>query len=181
MDCDCSHEIKRCLILGRKVMTNLDSILKSRYHFADSGPYSQCYGPSNSHVWIWELEHKEDWAPKNWCLWTVVLEKILGSPLDCKEIKLVSFKGTPPWIVIGRTDAEALILWPPGARSQLSGKDPDAGKNWRKKEEGVAEEEMVRQHHRLSGHKSEQIPWDSEGQGSLVCCSPWGHKEWGTT
>ena len=121
-------------------------IKKQRYHFADNGPYGQCYGPSNSHVWIWELQHKEGWAPKNWCLEIVVLEKILESPLDCKEIKLVSLKGTPPWIVIGRTDAEAeaLILWPPDARSQLPGKDPDAGKNWRKKEEGVAEEEMVR-------------------------------------
>ena len=96
-DGDCSHEIKRCLLLGKKSMTNLDSILKSwdRYHFANKSPYSQSYSFSNSHVWMWELDHKEGWASKNWCFWTVVL-KTLESPLDCKEIKPVNPKGINP-------------------------------------------------------------------------------------
>ena len=130
-DGDCSHEIKRCLLLGRKVMTNLDSILKSRdIKFADKRPSSQTYGFSSSHVWMWELAHKEIWAPKNWCFWTVVLEKTLESSLDCKEIKPVHPKGNQSWILIGRTDAEAEapILWPPAVKNWLIGKDPDAGK-----------------------------------------------------
>ena len=114
-DGDCTHEIKRCLLLGRKVMTNLDSILKSRkkkkekqrHYFAYKGLSCQGYGFSSSHVWIWELVYKESWAPKNWCFWTVVLEKTLESPLDCKEIKPVNSKGNQSWIFTGRTDAEA--------------------------------------------------------------------------
>ena len=106
-DGDCSHEIKRHLLLGRKVMTNLDSILKTRHYFANKGPSSQSYGVSSSHVWMWELDHKESWAPKNWCFWTVVLEKTLESPLDCKESQPVNPKGNHSWIFIGRTDAEA--------------------------------------------------------------------------
>ena len=105
-DGDCSHEIKRRLLLGRKVMTNLDSIFKSRDYFANKGPSSQGYGFSSSHVWMWELDCKESWAPKNWCFWTVVLEKTLESPLDCKEIQPVHSEGDQPWIFIGRTDAE---------------------------------------------------------------------------
>ena len=130
-DGDCSHEIKRRLLLGKKVMTNLDSILKSRHYFANKGPSSQGYGFSNSHVWMWELDYKESWAPKNWCFWTVVLEKILESPLDCKEIQPVHPKGNQSWMYIGRTDAEAEtpILWPPDAKSWLIWKDPDAGKD----------------------------------------------------
>ena len=136
-----SHEIKRfhapwkllgrsSLHLGRKAMTNLDSILKSRHHFADKSPYSQSYGFSSSHVWMWELDHKEGWAPKNWCFQTVVLEKTLESPLDSQEIKPVSPKGNQPWILIGRTDAkaEAPILWPPGEKSWLTGKKLMLGK-----------------------------------------------------
>ena len=121
-------------------------IKKQRCHFADKGPSSQSYGFSSSHVWMWELDHKENWAPKNWCYWTVVLEKTLESPLDCKEIQPVHPKGNQPWIFTGRTDteAEAPILWPPDAKSQLIGKDPDAGKDWRQKEKRVAENEMVR-------------------------------------
>ena len=92
-DADCSHEIKRRLLLGRKVMTNLDSIKKQRHCFADKGPCSQSYGFSSSHVWMWELDYKESWAPKNWCFWTVVLEKTIESPLDCKEIQPVHLKG----------------------------------------------------------------------------------------
>ena len=115
-DGDCSHEIKRCLLLGRKTVTNLDKILKKqRHYFASKGPSSQSYGFSSSHVWMWELDYKDSWATKNWCFWTVELEKTLESPLDCKKIKPVHPKGNQPWIFIGRTGAEveALILWPP--------------------------------------------------------------------
>ena len=133
-DIDCSHEIKRCLLLGRKVLTNLDSILKSRdIKFANQGPSSQSYGFSSSHVWMWELDYKENWAPKNWCFWTVVLEKTLESPSDCKEIQPAHPKGNQPWISIERTDVEAEtpILWPPDAKHWLIWRDPDAGKDWR--------------------------------------------------
>ena len=106
-DGDCSHEIKRCLLLGRKAMTNLDRVLKSRHYFTYKGLYSQSYGFSISHVRMWELNYKESWMPKNWCFWTVVLDKTLENPLDCKEIQPVHPKGNQPWIFIGRTDAEA--------------------------------------------------------------------------
>ena len=131
-DGDCSHEIKRRLLLGRKVMTSLDSILKSRdINFANKDLSSRSYGFSSIHVWMWELDYKESWALKNWCFWTVVLEKSLESPLDCKEILPINPKGNHPWIFIGRTDAEAEtpILWPPDAKNWLLGKDPDAGKD----------------------------------------------------
>ena len=118
-DGDCSHEIKRCLFLGRKTDKPRQSIKKQRYHFADKGLNTQSYGFSSSHVWMWELDHKEVWVPKNWCFWTVVLEKTLESPLACKEMKPVNPKGNQPWIFIGRTDAEAPILGPPDAESQL--------------------------------------------------------------
>ena len=133
VDGDCSHKIKRCLLLERKAMTNLDSILKSWDIFADKDPYSQSYGSSSSHVWMWELDCKESWALKNWCFWTMVLEKTLESPLDCKKIQLVHPKGDQSWIFIGRSDAEAEapILWPPDAKSSLTGKEPDARKDWR--------------------------------------------------
>ena len=117
-DGDCSHEIKRRLLLGRKVMTNLDSIFKSR-DIANKGPSSQGYGFSNGHVWMWELDSEESWVPKNWCFWTVVLEKTLESPLDCKEIQPVHSEGDQPWALFGRNDAEAEtpVLWPPHAKS----------------------------------------------------------------
>ena len=136
-DGDCSYEIKRCLLLGRKARTNLHSILKGR-DIANKGPSSQSYGFSSSHVWMWELDYKESWVLKNWCFWTVVLEKTLESPLDCKEIQPVRFKGNQSWVFIGRTDAEAEtpILWPPDGKNWLIGKDPDAGKNW-KREKGM--------------------------------------------
>jgi len=129
-DSDCSHEIKRHLLLGRKVMTNLDNILKGR-DFANKGPSSQGYGFSSGHVWMWELDYKESWAPKSGWFWTVVLEKTLESPLDCKEIQPVNPKGNQSWIFIWRTDAEAEtpILWPPAGKNRLSWKDPDAGKD----------------------------------------------------
>ena len=132
-DGDCRHEIQRRLLLLRKVMTNLDIILKSRHYFANKDPSSQSYDFSSSHVWMWELDYKEGWAPKNWCFWTVVLEKTLESPLDCKEIQPVHPKGNESRTFIGRTDAEAEapILWPLDAKSWLIRKDPDAGKDWR--------------------------------------------------
>ena len=152
-----SHEIKRHLLLGRRVMINLDSILKSRHYFANKGLSSQSYGFSSSHEWMWELDHKERWVPKNWCFWIVVLEKTLESPLDCKEIQPVHPKGNQSWIFIGRTDAEAEtpILWSPDANSWLIWKDPDAGKDWGQEEKGTTEVEMVGWHHQLNGHESE--------------------------
>ena len=111
-------------------------IKKQRHHFADKSEYSQTYSFFRSHVWIWELDHKDGCVPKNWCFWIVVLEKILESPLDCKEIKLVNPKGNQPWIFIGRTDAEVPIFWLPDVKIQLIEKDPDAGKGWSQEEQG---------------------------------------------
>ena len=132
---------------------------------------------------MWVLDYKESWVPKNWCFWIVVLEKTLESPLDSKEIQPVPPKGNQSWIFIGRTDAEAEtpILWLCDAKNWLIGKDPDAGKEWRWEEKGMTEDEMVGWHHRLNGHESEQTPGDDDGQGGLVCCSPWGHKQLDTT
>ena len=126
-DGDCSHEIKRYLLLRRKVMTT-QHIKKQRHCFANKGLSSQSYGFCSSHVWMLELDHKQSWALKNWCFWTVVLEKPLESPLDCKEIKLVNSKGNQPWIFIGRTNVEVLILLPSDTKCQLIGKDCDSGK-----------------------------------------------------
>ena len=156
-DGDCSHEIKRCLLFGRKVMTNLDSILKRRDILPNKGPSSQSYGFSSSHVSMWALGYKEHWALKNW---TVVLEKTLKSPLDCKEIQPIHPKWNQSWIFIGRTDAEAEIpiLWPPDAKNWLISKDPDAGKDWRQEEKWRTEDEMVGWHHQLNGHEFEWTP-----------------------
>ena len=165
------------MLLGRKTLTNLDSVLKSRDITLPTKKCSQSYIFTSSHVQIWELVHKEGRAPKNWCFWIAVLQKTLESPLDCKEIKPVNPKGTQPWIFIGGTDAEAPILWPRDMKSQFIGKDSDPGEEGRQKEKRVADDEMVRQHHWLSGHKSEKTPGDSGGQGSLACYSPWGCKE----
>ena len=148
-------------------------VKKQRHYLANKGPSSQGYGFSSGHVWMWELDHKEGWKLKNWYFLVVVLE----SPVDSKEIKPVNPKGNQPWIFIGRTDAEALILWPPDVKSQLIGKDLDDGKYWGREEKEVTEDEMVGWHHRLNRHEFEQAPGDTEGQGSLVCCSPWGCKE----
>ena len=143
-------KIKRYLFLGRKAMTNLDSMLKKRHYFANKGLSSQGYGFSSSHVWMWELDYTESWVLKNWCFWTVVL-----SPLDCKEIQPVHPKGNQSWIFIGGTDAEAetSILWPPDVKNWLIWKDPDAGKAWRPEEKGTREDEMVGWHHWLDGHE----------------------------
>ena len=147
---------------------SIQHIKKQRYYFANEGPCSQSYGFSSSQVWMWELDHKEGWVPKNWCFWTVVLRKTLESPLDSKKIKSVNPKGNQTWIFIGRTDAEAeaLIHWSPYAKNWLLGKDPDAGKDWRQKEKEAAENEMVGWHHWLKGHEFEQTPGEREGQGS---------------
>ena len=182
-DGDCSHKIKRGLLHGRKAMTNLDSVLKSRdMTLPTKVCNSRSYGFSSSHVWRWELDHK-GWALKNWCFWTVVLEKTLESLSDRKEIKPVNPKGNKSWIFIGKThaEAEAPILWPPDAKSWFIRKDPDAGKDWRQEEKGTIEDEMVGWHHQLHGHEFEQAPWDGEGQGRLACCSPCGCKQSDTT
>ena len=142
----------------KKSFDKLDSILKSRdITLPTKGLSSESYGFSSGHVWMWQLDHKESWALKNWCFWTVVLEKTLESPLDCKEIQPVHPKGNQSWIFTGRTDAntEASILWPPDVKNWLTGKDPDAGKDWRQGETGMTEAEMVGWHHQLDGYKFE--------------------------
>ena len=140
--------------------------------------YSSGYGLSSSHVRIWDLDNKEGRAPKNLCLWTVVMEKTLENPLESREIKLVNLKGNQPWILFGRNDAEAEvpILWPPDTNSWLVGKDPDVGKDWRQKEKKVTDDEMG-WHYRFNGHELRQTLGDSEEQGGLVCCSRWEHEE----
>ena len=153
---DCSHEIKRHLLLGRKVMTKLESILKNRNIILPT-KVRQSYGFTGSYIWMWDLDYKESWVPKNWCFLTVVLEKTLESPLDCKEIQAVHPRGNQSWIFIGRTDAKAetLILWLPDAKNRLIWKDPEAGKDWRWEENGTTEDEMVGWHHWLDGHEFE--------------------------
>ena len=154
-------------------------VKNQKHYFTNKGPSSQGYGFSSSHVWMWELDCEEGWAPKNSCFWTVVLEKTLESPLDCKEIKPVCPKGNQSWIFIGMTDAETEtpIIWPPDVKNWLIGKDSDAGKDWRQEERRTTEDEMVAWHHWLNGYEFKQASGVGDGQGSLVCCSPWGHKE----
>ena len=144
-------------------------IKMQRHYFANKGPSSQGCVFSNCHVWMWELDHIEGWALKNWGFWTVVLEKTLESPLDCREIQPVHPKGDQSWIFIGRNDAqvETPILWPRHAKSSLIGKDFDAGKDWRREEKGTTEDEMVGWCHRLIGCEFEQNLGDGEGQESL--------------
>ena len=179
-DGDCSHKIKRHLLLGRKAMTNLDKPknitlpIKVLLVKAMAFPVVM-YG--------YELDHKESWSLKNWCFWTVVLEKNLESLLDSKEIKPVNPERNQLWIFTGRTDAkaEAPIFWPPDVKGQLTGKDHDSGKDWGQGEKVATEDEMVGWHHQLNTHEFEQTLGDGEGQRSLVCCSPWGRKESDTT
>ena len=157
VDSDCSHEIKRNLLLGRNAMTNPDSVLKSRDITLLTKIHTlQSCNFCSSHVRMWELDHKEGWALNNWCFWTVVLEKTLESPLDCKEIQPVHPKGDQSWIFIGKADAETPILWPPDAKNWLTGKDPDAGKDCRREKKEMTEYKMVRWHHQLDGHEPEQ-------------------------
>ena len=128
---------------------------------------------------MWELDCEEGWAPKNWCYWTVVLEKTLESPSDCKETRPVHSKGDQPWVLFGRNDAKAeiLVLWLPHAKSWLIGKDSDAGRDWGQKEKGPTEDEMSGWHHRVGGRESEWTPGVGDGQGGLACCNSWDRKE----
>ena len=159
-------------------MTNLDSIFKSR-DITLLTTVHQCYGFSSGHVWMWELDCEEGWVPKNWCFWTMVLEKTLESPLDCKEIQPVHSKGDQSWVFTGRTDAEAEtpILWPPDMKNWLIWKDPDARKDWRWEEKGTTEDEMAGWHHWLDGSESDWAPGVGDGQGGLACYDSWGRKE----
>ena len=157
-DGDCSHEIKRCLLLGRKVRTNLDSVLKSRnITFPAKVHLIQAMAFSSGCIWMSEWDYKESWVPKNWCFWTVVLEKTVESPLDHMEIQPVHPKGNQSWKFIGRTnvETETPILWPLDVKNWLIGKDPDAGKHWRREEAENAEDDMVGWHHRPYGHQFE--------------------------
>ena len=158
VDGDYGHEIKRHLILGRKSMTSLDNILKSRHITLPTNVHLvKVMVFFSSHVWMRELDYKESWAPKDWCFWTVVLEKTLESPLDYKGIQPVHPKGEQSWVFIGRTDieAETPITWPPDVKSWLIWKDPDAGKDWRQEEKGTTEDEIIGWHHRLNGDEFE--------------------------
>ena len=154
-------------------------IKKQRHYFINKVSSSQGYGFSSSHVWMWEMEYKEFWVPKNWCFWTVVLEKTLESPLDCNEIQPLYPKGDQSWVFIRRNDvvAESPILWPPDVNSWLIWKGPDAGKDWGQEEKGMTEDEMVGWHHWHNGHGFGCTPGVGDGQGGLACCSSWGRKE----
>ena len=152
--------------------------LWSRTHKLNIKKLLMTCGFSSGHVWMWELGYKESLASKNWCFWTVVLEKTLESPLDCKEIQPVHPKGDQSWMFIGRTDAEAEtpIFCPPDAKSWLIWKDPDAGKEWWQ-EKGMTEDEMVGWHHQLDGDGFGWAPGVGDGQGGLACCGPWGFSQ----
>ena len=174
-----SHEIKIRLLLGRKATTNLDSILKRRHYFANKSPSTQSYGFCSSHVWMWELDYKESWVPKNWCFELWCWGRLLRVPWTKRRSNHSILKE----IFIGRTDAKAEtpIVWPLDEENWLTRKDPDAGKNWRQEEKGTVEDEMVVWHHQLDGPDFEQALGVGDGQGSLACCSPWGCKESDTT
>ena len=181
-DGDCSHETKRHLLLGRNVMTNLDSIFKSR---DITLPTKVCL--VKAMVFPVVMYGCESWivnrVPKNWCFWTVVLEKTLQSLLDCKEIQPVHSEGDQPWDFFGRNDAKAEtpVLWPPHVKIWLIGKDSDAGRHWGQEEKGMTEDEMAGWHHWLDGRESEWTPGVGDGQGGLACCDSWGLKESDTT
>ena len=153
--------------------------LRQRHYSANKCLYSQGYGLPRGQVWLWKLDREEGRTPKNWCLWTVVLEKTPENPLDSKKIKPVNLKGNQFWMLVGRTDAEAEapVFWSSDVNSWLIGKVPDAGKNWGQKEKRASDDEMTGWHHQWDGHELEQTLGDGEGQGGLACCSPWGHTE----
>ena len=175
-DGDCSHETRRNLLIGKKAMTKLESVWKSRaITFLTKVLKSQSYGFSSSHVWMWELDLKEGWAPKNWCFWIVVLEKTLESPLDRNETKTVHPKGNQPWIFIGKTDAdtEAPILCPHYVKSRFIGKDSDAGKDWGQEEKGITKDKIVGWHHWLKGNESSKF-WDIVKDREAWCATVHG-------
>ena len=182
-DGDYSHETKTLAPWKKCYDKPKQHIQKQRHYIAKKGLSSQSYGFSSSHLWMWELDRKESWALKNWCFWTVVLEKTLESPLDCKGIQPVHPKGDQSRVFTQRTDAEteAPILWPPDTKSWLIWKDPDAGRDWGQEEKGMTEDEMVGWHHWLNGHEFEYTRGVGNRQGGLVCCSSWGRKESDTT
>ena len=185
-DGKCCHEIKRRLLLGRKFMTNLDSILKSRditlptkVHLVKVMVFPAVI------VWMWELDYKETWVLKNWWFWTVVLEKTFESPLNCKEIQPVHPKGDQSWVFIGRIDVEAEtpVLWPSDVKSWRPCEDPDVGKDWGQEEKGTTEDETVGWHHRLNGHVFGWTPGSWWWTGRLACCGSWGRRvghDWAT-
>ena len=158
VDSDCSHEIKLLAPWKKSYDRHRQPVKKQRHYFANKGLYTQSCDLSSSHVWMWELDHKESWMPKNWHFQTVVL-KALESPLDCKEIKPVNPKGNQPWIFTGGTDAEAEapVVWRPGSKSWLTEKDPDVRKDWRQEEMGMTEDEIVVWHYWLNGHSLSRL------------------------
>ena len=176
-------EIRRLLLPGRKAMTNTPRqyVEKQRHYFANKGPYSQGNDLPSGHVWLWQLDRTEGRTAKNWCFWTVVLEKTPESPLSSREIKPVTLKGFQPWIFTGRTEAEAPVFWSSDVHRRLTGKVPDSGKDRGQKEKRVSEDEMAGRHHQWKGHEPGQTLVDGEGQGGLACCNPWGSKELDTT
>ena len=182
----CSHEIKRHLLLGRKAMYDKprQHVKKQRHDFADKGLSNQSYGLFHSHVWMWGLDYKDGWVSKNWSFWAVCCRRLLRVPWTTRRSNQSILKEiNPEYSFIGRTDAEAEapILWPPDAKSQLIRKDPHAGKDWKQEEKETTEDKMVRWHLWFNVHEFEQAPEDGEGQESLACCSPWGRKESDTT
>ena len=176
-------KLKDAYSLEEKLWPTQIAYWKAETLLANKGPSSQGYGFSSGHVWMWDLDCEEGWALKNWCLWIVVLEKTLESPMDCKEIQPVHSEGDQSWVFFGRThaEAEAPVLWPPHAKSWLIGKDSDARRDWWQEEKGMTEDEMAGWHHRIDGREFEWTPRVGDGQGGLACCNSWGRKELDTT
>ena len=167
----------RHLLLRRKAMTHVDSVLKGRDITLPTKIHmSKVIFPNSHHVCMWKLDCEESWAPKNWCFWTVVLQKTLESPLDCKEIQPVHPKGDQSWVFFGRNGAktETTVLWPPHAKSWPIGKDSDAGRDWGQEEKGTTEGEMAWWHYPLDGHEFGWTLGVGDGQGGLACCNSWG-------
>ena len=172
------------MVVAAMKLKRLDNILKSRdITFPTKVPLVMANGFSCGHVWMWDLDCEESWALKNWCFWTMVLEKTPESPLDCKEIQPVHSEGDQSWVFFGRNDAKAEtpVLLPPHAKSWLIGKDSDAGRDWGQEETGTTEDEMAAWHHWPDGRESEWTLGVGDGQGDLACCNSWGRKESNTT
>ena len=170
VDGDCSHEIKRHLLLGRKAMTKLDSILKNRHYFSNKGSSSQSSGFSRSYLWMWELNSKVNWALKNWCFELWCWRRLLRVPWTARRSNQSILKAISPEYALEELMLK-LKLWPPDAKNWLTRKNPDAGKDWRWEVKGMTEDEMVGWHHQLNGHEFQEALGVGDGQGSLVCCS----------